>query len=501
MPSIAATLSLNVPAITALCKGEPGKSLLYGNTTPPPSISGSDGDFYLLLPDYVIFGPKSGGAWPSIGATLSDSASANIWNQEYTIVRSNSGRWNSSYTTLCSNSGRWNTLYTYINQSSGNSVIIQNLTGLWDSTYRTVSSLSGTWGTTAGVTQIVAGTNVTISPAGGTGVVTINAAGGGGGGGTGADIPLRSVSGFFISTYGTVSSLSANWERASRGVDLSVQPNSAAWSNSYTTSNTYSASWLSASFGVTHVQQSSAAWQNSYTVTNLLSSEVLTMWTMLTSTSGNWQNNIENTTFLLNASAEWDSVYDSVRAMSGDWEASYNTVFSAISVVPNLAPMVSAYEMWTDGSRLALTKEGAWDLALELAVGMALTGATGNFPRYIGAGAGGPLPISAVGSGFTFLIPKETIDKTIGINATSTHHVTANIPHAADQPADEFPVGSEIKLLQMGTARVYISAGQGVSLNSELNHRRTRDRYNAFTIIKTQHSPSIQWVAYGQMAL
>jgi hypothetical protein len=37
-------------------------------------------------------------------------------------------------------------------------------------------------GGSAGVTQIIAGTNVTISPVGGTGVVTINATGGGGGG-------------------------------------------------------------------------------------------------------------------------------------------------------------------------------------------------------------------------------------------------------------------------------------------------------------------------------
>jgi len=44
----------------------------------------------------------------------------------------------------------------------------------------------GTWaapgGGGGGVTQIIAGTNVTISPAGGTGVVTINSSGGGGGG-------------------------------------------------------------------------------------------------------------------------------------------------------------------------------------------------------------------------------------------------------------------------------------------------------------------------------
>lgn len=40
-----------------------------------------------------------------------------------------------------------------------------------------------TGGGGSGVTQILAGTNVTVSPAGGTGVVTVNATGGGGGGG------------------------------------------------------------------------------------------------------------------------------------------------------------------------------------------------------------------------------------------------------------------------------------------------------------------------------
>jgi hypothetical protein len=45
-----------------------------------------------------------------------------------------------------------------------------------------VTVASASYAANGGVTQIVAGTNVTISPAGGTGVVTINATGGGGGG-------------------------------------------------------------------------------------------------------------------------------------------------------------------------------------------------------------------------------------------------------------------------------------------------------------------------------
>jgi len=47
------------------------------------------------------------------------------------------------------------------------------------------------------VTQIVAGTGVTISPAGGTGAVTINASGGGGGSSSGSNIFLSNNFGGF----------------------------------------------------------------------------------------------------------------------------------------------------------------------------------------------------------------------------------------------------------------------------------------------------------------
>jgi hypothetical protein len=61
-------------------------------------------------------------------------------------------------------------------------------------------------GGASGVSQIVAGTNVTISPVGGTGVVTINATGGGGGSGT-----VTNVSALTLGTTGTdLSSTVAN---------------------------------------------------------------------------------------------------------------------------------------------------------------------------------------------------------------------------------------------------------------------------------------------------
>lgn len=63
---------------------------------------------------------------------------------------------------------------------SGLNSLVQSNSGNWQSTYLTVSALSSTWSTFAaqatGVSQIVAGANIAISPAEGTGIVTIGTA-------------------------------------------------------------------------------------------------------------------------------------------------------------------------------------------------------------------------------------------------------------------------------------------------------------------------------------
>ena len=63
---------------------------------------------------------------------------------------------------------------------SGLNSLVQSNSANWQTTYSTVSTLSSVWSTFAtqatGVSQIVAGANIAISPAGGTGIVTISAA-------------------------------------------------------------------------------------------------------------------------------------------------------------------------------------------------------------------------------------------------------------------------------------------------------------------------------------
>lgn len=66
------------------------------------------------------------------------------------------------------------------NVAGVNDIIVSNGT-LTDDGNGTVTLTTGGGGG-GGVTQIVAGTNITISPVGGTGAVTINSSGGGGGG-------------------------------------------------------------------------------------------------------------------------------------------------------------------------------------------------------------------------------------------------------------------------------------------------------------------------------
>jgi hypothetical protein len=64
-----------------------------------------------------------------------------------------------------------------------------------------LTALNNGGGSTGGVSQIVAGTNVTVSPAGGTGAVTVNATGGSSGTFSGTGSPQGAQVGSPSNTY------------------------------------------------------------------------------------------------------------------------------------------------------------------------------------------------------------------------------------------------------------------------------------------------------------
>jgi hypothetical protein len=278
MPNVAATLSLNVPAITALCKGDPGYSLLHGDGGPAPSV-GNYNDFYLDSLNYVIYGPKTinyGWGTPTV---LTNSVSAGIWNSVYSNTQSLSNNWQTAYRLVSA--------------------------GTLSTTFNTVSSLSSSWT-----------------------------------GGNSAYTTLSTFSANWISVYATVSSLSANWQNATNASNTytTVYTYSANWQSTYSTVTGFSAQWLAGgnTAAITVVQNNSGDWNATHNQVYGLSANWQKAYNQVYTVSGNWNQayqslvtDIEpNTGYwnqaysqVYNVSGNWKSVFDSVCSLSAGWQA------------------------------------------------------------------------------------------------------------------------------------------------------------------------------------
>jgi hypothetical protein len=319
MAKISAKLSLNVPAITALCKGEPGSSIL-NDTTAPSILSGNDGDFYINTTTYQIYGPKAG-TWGT-PTQLSNNFLAPKWNSSYDTLSALSGAWDSSYSTVYSNSARWSGVFSTTRAYSGD----------WNDAYNTannvyslVNSESAGWGVTSNVYTTV-NTNSGNWNAAYTAIVDegdqwrstyssvyANSAAWS----ATADFGVRALTGNWENTYSIVYAKSALWDAAagSAGADLAVRsltgdwknthlavyPNSGRWESVYTGFNSQSANNMDV-FSI--VFAGSAAWNDTNS----------TVW----SNSGSWGSAINT--------ARYDDTYTTVYDMSGNWESTYQQV-------------------------------------------------------------------------------------------------------------------------------------------------------------------------------
>ena len=158
MPTLAATLSLNVPAITGL---------LF-NTTSATVVNQLSSTAYGIGFNAFTSLTANSANWQSAYTTLSaNSASwtygiANLnttlnlasggWNLTTTTLSANSANWNSSYTTLTANSAGWNSITTTVNTNSGvwsnassSTTTVASYSATWSNTATTVQQYSGAW--------------------------------------------------------------------------------------------------------------------------------------------------------------------------------------------------------------------------------------------------------------------------------------------------------------------------------------------------------------------
>lgn len=482
MPNIAATLSLNVPAITALCKGEPGNTVLNGVGSPSPS-QGVDGDFFIDTSVYAIYGPKSGGVWGS-GFVLTNSTSAPIWTSTSSTMSANSGAWASVYSFVNSNSSRYQTTVSTVSSLSSrwqsNYTTTNTYSAGWWTTWNTVSSLSSTWGAaTAGVTQIVAGTNVTISPPGGTGVVTINAAGGGGGG-NGADTEVRALTARFQSTTSTVSATSGRWETSY----TQVRTLSSQWNWSYNNSLTGTDNWNTAYSNFLTIASDIPGWNSTHDTLYAVSGGFVSTSSTVRSGSADWWNTTQTVL---------DPVTGLFLSARNFYNITYVTLLSDTQVVQDPAL----------GGPGTISRVELYDaIAVQF---------TNNFPYWNATTQSlifEPIgkPILALGSAEIPSITNAGI-YVLGLSAhkrtitTDTATRTAIRINTNDTYGTPYGIGTEFNVLQQGTGIIEVSAVSPQVINSNPRTNRytrggvtlwsTSGPYTMFKILKVS---STDWV-------
>jgi len=222
MSNIAATLSLNVPAITALCKGPRG-SLFYaasGLPTNPNNIYsgtvGVSGDYYIDTSTSLLYGPF-GATWPTtplfaLNLPVSAYPIQIIPGTTSLVIPtygSNSISQPSSYVTIL---GGFNNSITGLNSFVLGSNITAAVTGF---TLLNNLSSTGTIFASAGNSNQWYNTYTAVSPNSGNWFSTYTSVG--------------SNSGNWNSTYTSVGSNSGNWNNTYS----SVFANSGCWSSAY----------------------------------------------------------------------------------------------------------------------------------------------------------------------------------------------------------------------------------------------------------------------------
>jgi hypothetical protein len=344
MANISAKLSLNVPAITALCKGEPGTSILNG-TGVPSSLNGNDGDFFLDTVTYQMYGPRLGGLWGT-PVQLNNNFLAPKWNSSYDTLSALSGSWVSTNTAVFSNSARWSGVFSTTRAYSGdwndayttaNSVytIVYNNSAGWDvasNVFTTVNTNSANWDTA--YTAIVDKSNKwdnTYS------TVYANSAQWA----SNVDTGVRNLTGNWENTYSIMQSNSASWDAAagSAGADIAVRSLTGRWESNYSNVNANSSRWEGT---YTNFNEQSANNRGVFSVVRAGSAAWIDTNTTVWSYSGSWGNVIDT--------SRYDDTFLTVYSLSGGWQSAYQQV-------------TDDSQLWYDTTSTVQSNSANWGLA------------------------------------------------------------------------------------------------------------------------------------------
>jgi hypothetical protein len=267
------------------------------------------------------------------------------------------------------------------------------------------------------VGQIVAGTNITISPEGGTGIVTINATGGGGGGGS----DVSGLSGSWQSTYTTMTALSSGWQDTYTRVDT----NAADWQSTYTTMTAASGDWQGT---YSTMVANSANWDTAYTAIAAKEGTWDTAASTVTAKEDNWDGTYSTVqansaswaadgtgSDVSTISANWQGTYSTVESNSANWQGTYSTVESNSANWQGTYSTMDANSANWDGTYSTVQSNSAsWGGTYDssLASNIAMT-------EDVGGLATGTTVASLTGSTFsalfdTMLFP--TVDPVVGSN-------------------------------------------------------------------------------------
>jgi hypothetical protein len=265
---------------------------------------------------------------PNINSVFStvQSNSATTWNYQGTDLKGLSGNWQNTFTIMQAKSAVWDEAVT----SGYTGTDIKALTGNWESTYNTFNSVSSTFLTNETDSQTLSfdeGTkDLSISNGNTVSLSSLIE-------GTAVDTGLRSLTADYASVYSTVlANSSTNWNY--QGTDL--KDLSSGWvggNSAYTTVWSKSANW-DAAFGTAGADVAMRAltgsWQDTF---NTVQSNSAIVWnyqgTDVKDLTGNWiGGNAAFTNLVANSAAYLSAVDLSFLSVSGNWDSVYSTVLA-----------------------------------------------------------------------------------------------------------------------------------------------------------------------------